>query len=93
MNPKMFFPSNLRYLREQQRKSQEELAFALGITRNKLQALESGKTLNPTIADLFRISEYFHLTIDQILRLDLRRIGLFKLRELQGHPPVKVVFK
>ena len=39
--------------------SQEEVSGDLVLSRNKLQALESGKTVNPTVLDLIKFSEYF----------------------------------
>lgn len=81
---KLFFHSNLRFLRSRSKMSQEELAQSLDISRIKLQALESGKTVNPTVNDLVKFSGYFKVSIDSMLKVDLSRIGELKLRELQA---------
>jgi len=79
---KLFFHSNVRFLRERKKMSQEELAQQFGLSRNKLQALESGKTINPTAADLVNFSEYFKVSIDSLLKVDLSKLGELKIREL-----------
>jgi len=64
--------------------SQEDLAQALDISRIKLQALESGKTVNPTVNDLVKFSGHFKVSVESMLKVDLSRIGELKLRELQA---------
>ena len=80
--PKLFFNTNLRFLREHRRLSQAELAERLGLTRTKLQALESGKTVNPPLADLLQFSAYFRVSIDILLCTDLSRLGAYRLQQL-----------
>ena len=62
--------------------SQEEVSGDLVLSRNKLQALESGKTVNPTVLDLIKFSEYFKASIDTLLKTDLTKLGELKLKEL-----------
>lgn len=81
-NTKVFFHSNIRFLRERRKMSQEELGRELDMSRNKLQALESGKTINPIITDVIQFAEYFKVSVDSLLRVDLAKIGELKLREL-----------
>ena len=89
--PKLFFNTNLRFLREHRRLSQAELAARLGLTRTKLQALESGKTVNPPLADLLKFSAYFRLSIDILVCTDLTRQGGFRLQQLlSAHEPATV---
>ena len=80
--PKLFFHSNIRLLRERKKMSQEEVAQQLDLSRNKLQALESGKTVNPTAADLVKFSEYYKVSVDSLLKADLTKLGELKLKEL-----------
>ncbi len=79
---KIFFHNNIRFLREKKKMSQEELSGQLELSRNKLQALESGKTINPSAADLIQFSEYFKVSVDTLLKTDLSKLGELKLREL-----------
>lgn len=81
---KIFFSTNIRFLRERRRLSQEELAGDLAITRNKLQALESGKTINPPVADLLKFSHCFKISVDTLLKIDLSRLSALKLAELEA---------
>ncbi len=81
---KLFFHSNIRFLRERKKMSQEEVSQQLDLSRNKLQALESGKTINPTAADLVKFSDYFKISIDTLMKIDISKLGELKLKELQA---------
>lgn len=65
---------NIRFLRKRASLSQEVLAASLNMTRVKLNAHESGRTGNPTIADLMAISDHFGITIDLLLRKKLSEL-------------------
>lgn len=82
MPAKIFFHSNIRFLRERKKKSQEEVAADLDLSRNKLQALESGKTVNPIAIDMVKFSDYFKISVDSLLKVDLPKLGEWKLKEL-----------
>ena len=62
--------------------SQEELSAVLDVSRNKLQALESGKTVNPSALDFIKFSDFFKVSIDTLLKVDLLKLGELKLKEL-----------
>ncbi len=81
---KFFFPSNIRFLRERKRFSQDDLAQLIDISRVKLQALESGRTKNPSATDLVKFSEYFRISIDALLKINLVMLGELKVRELEA---------
>lgn len=83
-NTKLFFHNNIRFLREKKKLSQEDLAQQLDLSRNKLQALESGKTRNPIVTDLIKFSEYFRISVDSLLKVDLKKLGELKLKALQS---------
>ena len=80
--PKIFFHNNIRFLRERKQFSQESFAQLIGIKRITLHALESGRTKNPTAADLLKFSEHFKISIDALMKVDLSKLGEMKLREL-----------
>ncbi|MEO8795493.1 MAG: helix-turn-helix domain-containing protein [Daejeonella sp.] len=82
--PKVFFNINIRLLRDRKKMSQEDLSLKLDLSRNKLQALESGKTVNPSVADLVKFSEYFKISVDSLLKIDLPKLGELKLKELEA---------
>lgn len=82
---KIFFHSNLRFLRERKRFSQEDFAALMGIKRTKLHALESGQTKNPTAEDLLKFSDHFKISIDALMRIDMRLLKESEIRELQAN--------
>lgn len=79
-----YFKTNLRLLRQRKKLSQEELAQQLNITRAKLAALESGQTKAPQPEDYIHISEFFKISIDALLKSDLRKLTELKLRSLEA---------
>ncbi|RQO31958.1 DNA-binding protein [Taibaiella sp. KBW10] len=81
---KIFFYSNLRFLRERKRFSQEDFAALMGIKRTKLHALESGQTKNPTAEDLLKFSDHFKISIDALMRMDLTLLNESEIRTLQA---------
>lgn len=82
---KFFFHTNLRFLRERKRFSQEDFAALMGIKRTKLHALESGQTKNPTAEDLLRFSDHFKISIDALMRIDLNLLKESEIKELQSN--------
>lgn len=82
--PKIFFPQNLKFLRERAGISQELLASTLEMTRSKLNALESGHTKAPQPQDFVKFSEYFKISLDSFLRVELSKLGEIRIRELQA---------
>ena len=57
--------NNLRVLRAIRRITQEDLASALGVTRQTILAIENGK-YNPSLELAFKMSTYFETTIEKI---------------------------
>lgn len=83
---------NLRYLRAQLGKSQLEIAESLIITRARYSKYEDGHR-EPPVQILLSISRYYHISIDLLLSIDLRRYPLKEILELPDNRillPVKV---
>ena len=57
--------NNLRVLRAIKDITQEDLASALGVTRQTILAIENGK-YNPSLDLAFKIAKYFETTIEQV---------------------------
>ena len=66
---------NIRHLRSLKKLSQEELSDELGITRARLGSYEEGRNDPPTEL-LIKISEFFHVAVDAILKADLTKADL-----------------
>jgi len=72
---------NMRYLRSQLKCSQLKVAEDLMITRGRYAKYEDGAS-EPPLELLMKISRYFHISIDLLLSVDLRRIPLNQIMEL-----------
>lgn len=81
---KIFFAGNIKFLRERKKMSQEALAAELGLTRAKLAAIEAGNTKSPQPEDYLNFSEFFKISIDTLLKINLSTLGEIKLRELEA---------
>jgi transcriptional regulator with XRE-family HTH domain len=81
---KIFWADNVKFLRRRKKLSQESMAEALQVSRSKLNAHENGHTINPPVEDLFRISAFFRISIDSLLKVKLSLLGELKLRELEA---------
>ncbi|HKJ41407.1 MAG TPA: LexA family transcriptional regulator [Sunxiuqinia sp.] len=81
---KIFFAENIKFLRERQKMSQQALAEKLGLTRAKLAAIEAGNTKSPQPQDYLSFSEFFKISIDTLLKVDLSKLGELKMRELEA---------
>jgi transcriptional regulator with XRE-family HTH domain len=81
---KIFLGSNIKFLRNQKNKSQEDLATILEMSRAKLNSYENCIRSNMPNEDLVAVAEYFKISIDALLKHDLSKIGEFKLKQLQA---------
>jgi putative transcriptional regulator len=57
--------NNLRVLRAMRRITQEDLALALGVTRQTILAIENGK-YNPSLELAFKLAKYFKTSIEKV---------------------------
>lgn len=81
---KIFFGQNVKHLRNRANVNQETLAESLSITRAKLASWENGSVRSPLPEDYINVSNYFRISIDSLLRVDLSKLGELNLRKLQG---------
>lgn len=81
---KIYFFSNLRFLRERRKLSQEAISAYLDMSRTKYMQLEIGKTKSPSIEDHIKLSNFHRISIDSLLQIDLSKLGELKLRELEA---------
>lgn len=66
---------NIKYLRQLKNLSQEQLAEELKVTRSRIGGYEEARN-EPPIDLLIRLSEFFHVAIDALIKGDLRKTNL-----------------
>jgi transcriptional regulator with XRE-family HTH domain len=82
----MFFSSNIRLLRKRKNRTQEIVSGELGFTRSTLNSYENGAVTNPTVDALINFSEYFKISIDTLIKVDMSKLSEMQLREIElGH--------
>lgn len=77
------FSDNLRYLRVKSGMTQQKLADALLIPRERYAKYEG--TTDPPLDCLQKISRYFHVSIDLLLSFDIRRVPYEDLMQLEDN--------
>ncbi len=82
-SPKTYLGSNIKFLRNRLKKSQDELAAMLDIKRSAINSYENGVAITPPLDLLIKISNYFKFTLDAIVRIDLSKISQFSLGEME----------
>ena len=81
----MHFTTNIKLLRRRKGFTQEDMARTLGIKRPTLSGYENG-VAKPNIATLLAFSDFFKVSIDTLIRIDLKKLPESQLRQLeQGH--------
>jgi transcriptional regulator with XRE-family HTH domain len=73
--------NNIRFLRQLKGLSQEQLADELRVTRSRIGGYEEGRN-EPPIDLLIRLSEFFHIAIDALVRGDLKKTNLDGLMKI-----------
>ena len=61
----MSFGENLQFYRAREGMTQEELAEAVGVTRQTIISLANGR-YNASLLLAHRLAQYFHLTIEEL---------------------------
>lgn len=79
----MFFQSNIKFLRERKKVSQESIANDLGFKRTTLNNYENGYA-QPKLEMLPFFSKYYRVSIDTLINVDLSRLSELQLRELES---------
>lgn len=78
----MHFPDNIKLLRKRKKRSQEDVANALELTRTTLSGYENG-TAEPNFQTLLRFSEYYKISVDKLLKLNMERLSESALSTLE----------
>lgn len=88
---KMFFAENLKFLRKRRKKSQMDLATDLEIARTSLAGYE--KNVQPPFRTLIKISEYFNISLDALIKYKLDALSEFQLSQIEKGFDVDVTGK
>jgi transcriptional regulator with XRE-family HTH domain len=78
----MYFNSNIKFLRKRRKRTQDEVAFALGMKRSTLSGYENG-VAQPGIDALAKFSEYYGVAIDTLVKVDLTDLSESQLSQLE----------
>ena len=76
--------ANIRHLRQLKSRSQEQMADDLAITRARLGAYEEGRN-EPPLEILISLADYFHVSMDALVRGDLTQVTLASLLKVGGN--------
>ena len=76
------FGPNVKILRQRRGRSQEEVSIGLDVKRSSWSGYENG-TAEPPFEVLLRVSEYFQVSIDKLLKFDLTALSESQLSTLE----------
>lgn len=79
----MYFDSNIKLLRKRKKRTQDEVAEAIQMKRSTLSGYEN-RVAQPGIEVLLQFSEYYHIAVDTLLKVDLSTLSEMQLRQLEN---------
>lgn len=71
----LMLSKNIKYLRKSNKYRQEDIAAILMVDRSNISHYEAGEK-KPTIESLVNLSEFFGITVDDLLKKDLEKEGI-----------------
>ncbi len=77
-----YFPSNIKFLRKRKRRTQDDVAHALGMKRSTYSGYEN-EVAEPGLEVLLALSRYFHIAIDTLITVDLTTLPESQLYQLE----------
>ncbi len=78
-----YFSTNIKLLRKRKKRTQNELAAALGIKRTTVNAIENSIS-QPTVPHLQAFSKHFGIAIDTLINVDLNLLSESQFTELHN---------
>lgn len=78
----MFFSSNIKLLRKRRGRTQDDVAFALGMKRSTLSGYEN-QVAEPGIEALMAFSKYYKISIDTMVKQDLSALRESELLQIE----------
>jgi transcriptional regulator with XRE-family HTH domain len=78
----MYFSSNIKLLRKRLGRTQDDIAFSLGMKRPTLSGYENG-VAEPPLEALIAFSRHFKVSIDTLVKEDLSKLAESELSQLE----------
>ena len=78
----MNFSSNIKFLRKRRGRTQDDVAHALKMKRSTLSGYEN-EVAHPNLSVLEAFSNYFNISIDTLIKVNLRELSAFQLSQLE----------
>ena len=78
----MYFSSNIKFLRKRRGRTQDDVAFALGMKRSTLSGYEN-EVSQPTLQALIAFSKYYGIAIDTLVKVNLTTISESQLSQVE----------
>ncbi len=78
----MYLKENIKLLRKRLKRSQEDVASNLGITRSAYNSYENG-VAEPGITVIIKLSDFFQVNIDKLIRVNLSTLKESQLSQLE----------
>jgi transcriptional regulator with XRE-family HTH domain len=79
----MHFNSNIKFLRNRKKITQDVAAIGLNVSRSTLNSYENGSIKNPTLEALLTFSKYYKISIDTLIKIDMTKLSSYQLSELE----------
>jgi transcriptional regulator with XRE-family HTH domain len=79
----MYLNSNIKFLRLRRELTQDVAANGLDMSRSTVNSYENGSIKNPTLDALLALSKYYKISIDTLVKIDMRKLSNFQLSELE----------
>ena len=78
----LYFSSNIKLLRKRLGRTQDDVAFSLDMKRSTLSGYENG-IAEPGLEALTAFSRYFKVSIDTLVKIDLRKLPESELSQIE----------
>ena len=78
----IYFDSNIKLLRRRKNRTQDEVAKQLQMKRSTLSGYEN-RVAQPGLEALLVFSNYYHIAVDTLLKVDLSKMSETQLRQLE----------
>ncbi|MDD4970697.1 MAG: helix-turn-helix transcriptional regulator [Paludibacter sp.] len=74
-----YISNNLKFLRKRKRRTQEDISSAIHIKRTTYSGYEN-EISTPSLGNLIALSDYYGISIDNLVKVDLRLLRELELR-------------